>query len=167
MMPHRLPLRAKARHWRGHLIMIKISTLTERQHLTSVSCEIEARCQRARLAWALPGLDLSCARAVHALCQASQSIPKRPVTTQSISSARHCRTKRCLYVCIHCPEREQCLTYSIKHEVLEQFCGTWYDWIYKINDNYARNRNWSVKHKNIFRERPPNTRQLRTDWTSR
>ena len=84
-----------------------------------------------------------------------------------IKNTRQLQAKHCSYVYMHCPENEQCLTYSIKHEVLEHFCDTWYDWIYKIKDNYARNRNWSEKHKNIFTERRPNTRQLRTDWTSR
>ena len=104
------------------------------------------------------------------LCLGCASVPEHPQAcrTDPEHIIRSQLSYKTLCVCLYyCLESERCLTYLIKHEVLEQLCDTWYDWICKINDTYAQNRNWGEKHKNILREWRPNTWQLRTDWTLR
>ena len=149
------------------LIECPLAILSVPKRLQSV-----LECPHAR--WSVPERPIAIP-SIPKRTRAYPSIPERPGASQSLSSARSCRTKHSSYICMHCPECEQCLTYSIKTEVLSEFCDTRYDRIHVINDNDARNRIWNEKHKficiyiyiyiYIYRERCPNTRQLRTDWT--
>ena len=57
-------------------------------------------------------------KASHRYSSRSKAVPEHLQASQSVhgaSSACNCRTKRCLYVYMHCPESERCLTYSIKN----------------------------------------------------